>query len=69
MGAPLVSLPPGALARLVGAARLRNAGIVATSSGGGYQLTGDGHSLLDTLAPLDAWAKRWATRTAPRSPS
>ena len=48
---------------------LRDAGIVATSPGGGYQLTADGHSLLDTLAPLDAWAKRWATRTAPHSPS
>jgi DNA-binding HxlR family transcriptional regulator len=48
---------------------LRDAGIVATSPGGGYQLTGDGHSLLDTLAPLDAWAKRWAKRTTRHSPS
>ena len=48
---------------------LRDAGIVATSPGGGYQLTADGRSLLDTLAPLDAWARRWATRTAPHSPS
>jgi DNA-binding HxlR family transcriptional regulator len=48
---------------------LRDAGIVATSPGGGYQLTADGHSLLDTLAPLDAWAKRWAKRTTRHSPS
>jgi DNA-binding HxlR family transcriptional regulator len=48
---------------------LRDAGIVTTSPEGGYQLTADGHSLLDTLAPLDAWAKRWAKRTARHSPS
>jgi DNA-binding HxlR family transcriptional regulator len=44
---------------------LRDAGIVTASQGGGYQLSPDGHSLLLALAPLDAWAKRWAKRTAP----
>ena len=43
---------------------LRDAGIVTTEPGGGYQLTAEGHSLLEALAPLDAWAKRWASRTA-----
>jgi DNA-binding HxlR family transcriptional regulator len=43
---------------------LRDAGIVTTEPGGGYQLTAEGHSLLGALAPLDAWAKRWARRTA-----
>jgi DNA-binding HxlR family transcriptional regulator len=42
---------------------LRDAGIV-TAKGDGYQLTRDGHSLLRALTPLDAWAKRWARRTA-----
>jgi DNA-binding HxlR family transcriptional regulator len=43
---------------------LREAGIVAARQGGGYQLTSDGRSLLRVLAPVDAWAKRWAKRTA-----
>lgn len=43
---------------------LRQAGIVTTQPGGGYQLTAEGHSLLDALVPLDAWAKRWARRAA-----
>jgi DNA-binding HxlR family transcriptional regulator len=25
-----------------------------------YRLTGEGHELLEALAPIDAWAKRWA---------
>jgi DNA-binding HxlR family transcriptional regulator len=45
-------------------AELREAGIVASRPGGGYELTSDGHSLLRVLAPVDAWAKRWAKRTA-----
>jgi DNA-binding HxlR family transcriptional regulator len=44
---------------------LRAAGIVTTEPGGGYHLTTEGHSLLGALAPLDAWANRWAGRTAP----
>jgi DNA-binding HxlR family transcriptional regulator len=43
---------------------LREADIVATGPSGGYQLTGEGRALLDALTPLDAWAKRWAERTA-----
>ena len=43
---------------------LREAGIVTTQPGGGYRLTAEGHGLLDALGPLDAWAKRWARRTA-----
>jgi DNA-binding HxlR family transcriptional regulator len=42
---------------------LRDAGIVAAGSDDGYALTGEGRRLLDVLAPVDAWAKRWARRT------
>ena len=42
---------------------LRDAGIVASEGSGGYSLTDDGRNLLELLAPLDAWAKRWAERT------
>jgi DNA-binding HxlR family transcriptional regulator len=41
---------------------LREAGIVTAEPGGGYQLSADGRELLQALAPLDAWAKRWAKR-------
>jgi DNA-binding HxlR family transcriptional regulator len=41
---------------------LREAGIVATSDGGGYRLTDDGRLLLQALAPLDEWARRWGRR-------
>jgi DNA-binding HxlR family transcriptional regulator len=44
---------------------LRDAGIVAAVPGGGYGLTREGHDLLHVLAPVDAWAKLWATRTKP----
>jgi DNA-binding HxlR family transcriptional regulator len=43
-------------------AELREAGIL-TRAGGGYRLTGDGSSLLHSLAPLNDWARRWAKRT------
>lgn len=44
---------------------LREAAIVITEPAGGYQLTDDGRDLLTALAPLEAWAKRWAkTRSA-----
>src|SRR5947209_4411717 len=42
---------------------LRSAGIVAAQPGRGYALTAEGSRLLEDLAPLDAWAKRWARRS------
>jgi DNA-binding HxlR family transcriptional regulator len=42
---------------------LREAGIVASEASGGYKLTKEGRSLLELLAPVDEWAKRWAART------
>ena len=39
-------------------AELRGAGIVEAGEGG-YLLTASGRRLLEALAPLDAWAKRW----------
>lgn len=47
---------------------LRDAEIVATSDGSGYGLTEEGHALLEALAPIDAWAKRWAKRAASPRP-
>ena len=43
---------------------LREAGIVDVGQDGGYVLTAEGQSLLDALAPLDAWARRWARRVS-----
>ena len=43
---------------------LRDAGIVDRERAGGYRLTREGSALIDALAPVDAWAKRWARRTA-----
>ncbi|MGH2892915.1 MAG: winged helix-turn-helix transcriptional regulator [Solirubrobacteraceae bacterium] len=43
---------------------LRTAGIVAAQAGQGYSLTREGLRLIEDLAPLDGWAKRWARRTA-----
>ncbi len=45
---------------------LRDAGIVAEPGGHGYRLTDEGHGLLDALAPIDAWSRRWAERAQPR---
>ena len=45
---------------------LREAGIVDLGKDSGYVLTAEGQSLLDSLMPLDAWAKRWSRRTARR---
>jgi DNA-binding HxlR family transcriptional regulator len=42
---------------------LRDAEIVSTAPDGGYALTAEGARLLEALAPLGAWAKRWARRT------
>ena len=43
---------------------LREAGIVTVHRDGGYTLTKEGMRLLETLAPVDEWAKRWARRTS-----
>jgi DNA-binding HxlR family transcriptional regulator len=43
---------------------LRGAGIVTARPGQGYSLTPEGRQLLQDLAPLDGWAKRWARRAA-----
>jgi DNA-binding HxlR family transcriptional regulator len=40
-------------------AELREAGLIDTGAEG-YSLTKRGEELQDALAPLDAWAKRWA---------
>jgi DNA-binding HxlR family transcriptional regulator len=44
---------------------LREAGVVSSGDGGGYRLTAHGRELLEALAPLEAWAQRWAARTPP----
>jgi DNA-binding HxlR family transcriptional regulator len=46
-------------------AELREAAVVEVHESG-YRLTREGAELLDALAPLDAWARRWAKRAAPR---
>jgi len=43
---------------------LRGAGIVDGQRAGGYRLTREGHELLESLTPIDAWARRWAKRTS-----
>jgi DNA-binding HxlR family transcriptional regulator len=42
---------------------LREAEIVGLARDGGYALSPEGERLLEALAPLGAWAKRWARRT------
>ena len=42
---------------------LRDAGVVVSERGRGYSLTSEGARLLEDLAPLDGWARRWARRT------
>ena len=44
---------------------LREARIIAHSAGG-YRLTPEGKNLLDSVTPLDQWAKRWARGVASR---
>jgi DNA-binding HxlR family transcriptional regulator len=39
---------------------LREAGIIATGDPSGYELTDEGRGLLDALAPIDEWARRWS---------
>jgi DNA-binding HxlR family transcriptional regulator len=41
---------------------LREAGLVVLQDGGGYALSAEGRELCKRLAPLDAWARRWAAR-------
>jgi DNA-binding HxlR family transcriptional regulator len=48
---------------------LRKSGLIASGAAGGYRLTREGRSLLESLAPVDAWAKRWAKRMARRGRS
>ena len=38
------------------------AGIAARDESGAYSLTPEGAELLELLAPLDRWAKRWERR-------
>jgi DNA-binding HxlR family transcriptional regulator len=42
-------------------AELKDAGLVQTGAGG-YLLTRSGAELIDAIAPLDQWAKRWSQR-------
>jgi DNA-binding HxlR family transcriptional regulator len=42
---------------------LTTAGLVTRTGDGDYALTELGGSLGDALAPLDAWARRWARRS------
>jgi DNA-binding HxlR family transcriptional regulator len=39
---------------------LREAGVIETREGGGYAVTAEGRELCRALAPLGAWARRWA---------
>ncbi len=41
---------------------LREAGVVSHAESAGYALTDEGWRLLEVLAPLDLWARRWARR-------
>ncbi len=43
-------------------AALREAGIAGPGESGGYALTPEGRALLEALAPMDRWARRWAER-------
>lgn len=45
---------------------LRDAALVELDAESGYRLTAAGGSLLRVLAPLDAWARRWARATGGR---
>jgi DNA-binding HxlR family transcriptional regulator len=46
---------------------LREAALVELDAQSGYRLTSAGASLLQVLAPLDAWAKRWARAARSRA--
>jgi DNA-binding HxlR family transcriptional regulator len=42
---------------------LREAQVAALRGRRGYELTSEGHALLEALSPLHAWAARWAERS------
>lgn len=44
---------------------LREAQVLVARGGRGYELTPEGHALLEALTPLHAWAARWAERGSP----
>lgn len=44
---------------------LAAAGLIEKDDGGAYRLTALGRDLGAALAPLDAWARRWARRSDP----
>jgi DNA-binding HxlR family transcriptional regulator len=48
---------------------LRQAGIVAEPAGRGYRLSEEGRGLLDALAPVEAWSRRWAGRADRERPT
>jgi hypothetical protein len=41
---------------------------IVTLAPGGYELTKEGHDLLEAYGPLQVWAKRWARRVHGRVP-
>src|SRR5262245_26307250 len=43
-------------------AELRETGLVTLDPAAGYRLTTQGNDLLNALAPLDAWSRRWRAR-------
>src|SRR4051812_45710272 len=47
---------------------LRGAGIVTRTGQRGYELTGEGQSLLEALAPIEAWSRHWADRRRAEDP-
>lgn len=47
-------------------AEMRETGLVEARADEGYALTDEGSRLLDVLAPLHAWAERWAAADARR---
>lgn len=50
-------------------AEMRDAGLVEARADEGYALTAEGARLLDVLAPLNAWAARWAAAHERRVPA
>ena len=47
-------------------AELRGAGMVRLGPASGYGLTQEGKRLIDALAPLSDWARRWERRAMPK---
>ncbi len=47
-------------------AEARDAGLVELTDDG-YRLTADGDELLDLIAPLSAWSRKWARRMEARA--